>query len=108
MRDTLTRAIDKIEKLNTALDKADELIEHQDRLIKSLEVRDQYRSKEIAALRDALTTEESLRRKEAERADLAEKRVTQLEKRVNKTSKLQKFAIISTIVFAGLRTFVFN
>jgi septal ring factor EnvC (AmiA/AmiB activator) len=78
-RETLRRAVDKLEAQQKQLEAAETLITLQKQVIESLEKRDQYREKEIEALRNALTAESRAKQLEAERATLAESQVKELD-----------------------------
>lgn len=91
IRRALSAALDKIERLNAETAAAAALVKEQDGLVSSLERRDEFRLREIDALKRAQAATEELREVERRRADLAEARVKELERSLEAARKRNKW-----------------
>jgi hypothetical protein len=104
LRDVLSRSFDRIDLMNAALDRADKVIDKQKTIIDALEKRDELRIREIDALQRALTAEEKVTLVYKEKAELAEARIQQIEKKNSRNNKLKTVALaVAGILFFVLK-----
>src|SRR5262245_20401287 len=71
-RETLRRALDKVEAQKLQIAEAEALMKLLQNLIDSLARRDEFRVKEIEALRNVIAAHDELKQLQAQRAELAE------------------------------------
>lgn len=84
------RALDKVEAQNEALKSADTLIEKQKEIIAAQTRLEEIRKQEIDALRRALDAQTQAKELERSRADLADKRASDLEGKLASAKKRSK------------------